>query len=386
VKPKKLSKSNVLRFTETSHPLLEDIKTELEKNYDNVILYKFLPTKSLLRKLVKKFPFFIRHLKELIQFTEFIFENKKYSRSIPIKWYFLNLLYLLYLDKKYNFDIIDSHWAYPGGLIATFYAKYFPKRVVITVHGYDARKEDLEKKPELVPLILETLSKADYVLTAERKLFENLQSLGVKIVFTNQFVNLEEFEKSQIDVRKKLPISKNSFVVGFGPHLKEEYGIKDFVDAITLVKNNISNLFVICLGGGEFSEYAKSKFKENKIDFLIPGRIPREDFINHIKACDIVCIPGYITQGIFALEAFACSKPTIGYTDIHEIKIENNKTGILVKKGQIPDLAENIVNLYKNPTLRTQLGLQAYHKIETNYQKQKRIEEILEAFRKNDIL
>lgn len=368
-------------FTATAHPLLKDIQRELEKYYDKVILYHFLPTKPLLKQILKKSPFFIRHLKEVILLSKFLFENLKFFNFVTVRWYYLNLLYLLFLDKKYNFDIIDSHWVYPAGLIATFYSKYFPKRVVITVHGYDARKENLGDKPKLIKLILHTISQADYVLTAERKLFENLKDLGVKkIVFTNQFVDLKEFEGNSFGIKSKLAIKDNSFVVCFGPHLKEEYGIKDFVEVMILVRKKIPNLFVMCLGGGDLIDYAKTKFKENMIDFLIPGRIPRQDFINHIKTCDIICIPGYITQGIFALEAFACSKATIGYTGIHEIKIEDNKTGKLVDKGEIQKFAQEILNLYEDSNLRQELGNNARKTIETIYQKQKRIDDILQAF------
>lgn len=373
--------SNVLMFSATSHPLLEDIQKELENYFDKVMLYRFLSSKNLLHKILKNTPFYIKNLKYVFLFLNFLFENKQYFGFRLRLWYYFNLLYLLFLDKKNNFDIIDSHWVYPAGLIATTYSKYFPKRVIITVHGYDARKEDLENKPQLIKLILNTISKADYVLTAERKLFENLRNLGAKtIVFTNQFVNLKEFDDNSLKNNNKISINKNAFVIGFGPHLKDEYGIKDFVQAVISVKKEIENMFIICLGGGNLIDFVKKTFDQNNIQYLIPGRIPRIEFIEYIKVCDLICIPGYITQGIFALECFACSKPVIGYDNIHEIKIENNLTGKLIKKGNIDSLSKEILSLYNNFDSRITLGKNARKKVEMSYAKKNRINDILKAF------
>jgi len=379
---KESKKNRVLMFSATRHLLLSDIHKELQKHCDTVILYQFLTTSALLKFIFTNIPFFCLHIKYVILFTKFICDNLKFFNFRTLKWYYLNLLYLLFLDKKYNFDIIDAHWVYPAGLIAITYSKYFPKRVIITVHGYDARKEDLQKNPKLIKLIVKTASLADSILTAEKKLYENLTYHGVKkIIHTNQFVNLEEFEGT-VDFRSELKINHDSFVVGFGPHIKEVYGIKDFVDAILLIKNEISNLVVICLGIGDQEEYVKKKFNENGIKFIMPGKIPREVFINYIKACDLICIPGFITQGIFALEAFACSKPTIGYTDIHEIKIEDQITGQLIKKGDFQSMSKAVIRLYKDPSLRMLLGKNARKKVETYYTKKNRINDILRAYGK----
>jgi len=380
---KESKKGRVLMFSATRHPLLSDIQKELQKHCDTVILYHFLTTGALLKFFFTNILFFCIHIKYVILFIKFIFDNLKFFNFRTLKWYYLNLLYLLFLDKKYSFDIIDAHWIYPAGLIATTYSKYFPKRVIITVHGYDARKEDLQKNPKLIKLIVKTASLADSILTAEKKLYENLTQHGIKkIIHTNQFVDLEEFGGSSANVRNELKINHDSFVVGFGPHIKEAYGIMNFVDAMILVHEEISNLFVICLGVGDKEEYVKKKFNQNGIKFLMPGKILREIFINYIKACDIICIPGFITQGIFALEAFACSKPTIGYTNIHELKIEDQITGQLVKKGDFQSMSKEVIRLYKDSSLRMLLGKNARKKVETYYTKEKRISDILRAYGK----
>lgn len=371
----------VLILTSSPHPLIYQIKNELEKKSVSVILSNVLEKKKTFREILFNLPLILMNLKYLIFFTEIISKNYKSIGIYPaFKWYF-HLVDLLILDKKYRFKIIDAHWIYPAGLIAVIYSKYIPKKVIITAHGYDADERTFEK-PSIVELIKKICLKANQVFTAEKRLYNNLVGCGIdNVKLTNQFVELPESDYDILKIKKELNIPQKSFVIGFGPHLKKIYGLDDFVNAILLIKEDIPDLFVICIGDGELKNHVVKIFEKEKLRYKITGKIPQLEVIKHLMTCDIICNPGHVGQGIFTLESFSCSKPVIGYEDVNEVKIENNVTGLLTKSGNIKEFADLLLQLYQDSSLRKELGVNARRMIENQYSKDNRIKDILAAYR-----
>ena len=375
-------KNRILVFASSMHPLIVNEHKELQKHLDLVVLSGFLGPNALIRELFKNIFTLFFNIKYVLLFSKLIFSNLRNFRFHYLIYWYLHLLYILILDKKHGFDIIHAHWIYPAGLLATIYSRYIHKRVVITAHGYDADERTF-KNVKLKELVIETGLLAETILTAEQRLYRNLRHHGLNNIFlTNNFVELTELEHDSTS-RIKLKINPTAFVVIFGPHILEMYGVKDFVDAIVKMHQKIPNLFVICIGEGNMKGYVRQNFEEINIGYRITGKISHSDVITNLKACDVVCNNGYVSQGIFALEAFVCGKPVIGYDSIEEIKVEDGVTGLLSKIGDVNNLSELIIRLYEDPNLRKKLGTNARKKVETDFSKEKRIKDILTAYKVN---
>jgi glycosyltransferase involved in cell wall biosynthesis len=79
-----------------------------------------------------------------------------------------------------------------------------------------------------------------------------------------------------------------------------------------------------------------------------------------------VCIPSYAGQGISALEAMATGKPVVGYKT-GTIRITDGIDGFLVQKGDVKGLAEKILLLVKDSSLRKIMGDNARSKVASLY-------------------
>ncbi len=81
-----------------------------------------------------------------------------------------------------------------------------------------------------------------------------------------------------------------------------------------------------------------------------------------LRAATVVCMPSrFEGWNIVAIEAAACSKPTIG-TRIHGLvdSIRENETGLLVASENSDELAEKMGLLLADPQLRKRLGAAGY--------------------------
>jgi len=369
---------NVLVFASFLTPSVINEFHELKNHIKNITLVGIMPPKTLLRELLFNFKTILFRIKYVILFMSIIISNLgKYPLSGLIYWY-LHLVYLLILDQRIHFKIIHAHWIYPAGIVATTYCKYFPKKVVITVRGYDMDERTFDNL-KLKKMVIETGFKADCIITGERRLYNNLNTCGFKkIIFTPPFVELPETDG--VDLRKEKNIDPNSYIIVFGPHLRQTYGVMDFAKAMIKVSSDIANLLVICIGVGNETEQVSKLFDKNNINYKLTGKIPNSEVIKYLKLSDIVCNLSHWGQGMFTLEAFSCGKPVIGWNDADEIKIKDGITGLLTKSGNVEGLSEIIVKLYRNPDLRRKLGDKAKEIVETEYSKNNRIANVLSAY------
>ncbi len=88
------------------------------------------------------------------------------------------------------------------------------------------------------------------------------------------------------------------------------------------------------------------------------GRMSHRDALQEIGKADIFSLPSWQEAfGVVYLEAMACGKPVIGCRGQGaEDTIRNNLDGLLVKPGDVEDLAEALRQLLENPDFARKLG------------------------------
>jgi len=117
-----------------------------------------------------------------------------------------------------------------------------------------------------------------------------------------------------------------------------------------------------------------------KMRFL--GRVDEERLQQEYSECDIFVAPSlYESFGIIYAEAMAWGKPVIGCTagGIPEV-VEHNGCGILIKPGNVAELAEAVLRLADSPETRRQFGQRAREIAATKFSPATQADSALEIF------
>ncbi len=207
-----------------------------------------------------------------------------------------------------------------------------------------------------------------YTLSAQTSQYyeKNIGSIKnvKKIIFLpdlNLFLN---FDKNKIVERKIKKQSK--FLLLYLGRVSSEKGCNVFLDLAKILDSNIYHI-VFCGDGPELKRIkmqVKKDMTEHMFTFL--GFIDHEIVPQIISECDVGIVPSdYEELGIVIWEVMALRKPIIAH-NLATVKqiIENEKDGLLVKKGEIQEMHNAIKRLYLDINLRNYLVENAFKKAE----------------------
>ena len=164
----------------------------------------------------------------------------------------------------------------------------------------------------------------------------------------------------------RVPVSQ--IVVAAG-RLSPEKGFRDFVEAAALINAQNSKVGFVLFGEGPLRESLMRQIINRNLQetFILCGFRSDVDFL--LPQADLVVIPSY-TEGLpnIALEAHAASKAIVG-TDVGGIPevIQDRVTGYLVAAGDSQALADRILHLLSNDTLRNEMGNRGFLRVEADF-------------------
>lgn len=175
-------------------------------------------------------------------------------------------------------------------------------------------------------------------------------------------VNLERFKPSiEMRMKKRMEIGAkdDTVVFSFMGRLNHDKGIYELLSAFNRLAGDCPNVFLVLFGYDEenisshFKEYPNIKEKEN---FIYYGQTSEPQ--NMSQAADVFVLPTYREGfGSSVIEAAALGIPTI-CTDAYGVMdaMVDDVTGLRCKVGDIESLYQCMKRLYKDPTLRNNLG------------------------------
>lgn len=153
--------------------------------------------------------------------------------------------------------------------------------------------------------------------------------------------------------------------------LTKRKGINFLIDAMPEILKHCKNVTLRILGEG--TERDNLIFQAKKLDLV--NHVLFKSFVRHSKLlgfyqrASIFCLPSLNEPfGKVIIEAMACGKPVVatkteGPTEI----ISNGKDGFLVPQGSSKALAESLILLLSNDSMRRQMGRNARKKAEEKY-------------------
>lgn len=282
--------------------------------------------------------------------------------------------YLKKLYKRYQFSIVHLHFPNPMAHLAS---KILPDSVkrIISWHSDVIRQKNLLLLYQ--PFVNHLLKQASAVIVSTRYLAE--YSEQIKIARERNIIHIIPYgvdfdyflgNKYQGKIKQiKQQYSQRFLIFALGRHVY----YKGFCYLIEAMKQLPKNIVLLLGGDGTLTQKLRIQVQtlqlEEQVHFL--GEIAKQDLPAYYHACDLFCLPSIEQSeafGIAQLEAMACAKPVICCDVTHAESNLNQHavTGFVVPPRCPTSLADAILKLYREPSLRHSLGRSAY-----NYAKEK---------------
>jgi len=269
--------------------------------------------------------------------------------------------------KRFKIDIILSGTSGIPLLYSYILSKWFNIPIISIAHGDDF----LIRYPcKLKTHIFQNIQKIIVTNRIMKNLFLKIYEVNSnKIIVIHLGVDIEnsEVKESISELRAKLNISPNDFIILTVSRLYPRKGFKTILKALKLIideEENISIKYLI-IGAGEEQKNIESlisKFKlENFVTIL--GSVDDNLKNQYYKLSDLFILTPQLSKssiegfGIVFIEANYFKLPVIGSdSGGAKIAILDGKTGFLIKPKDELSLKEKIMLLYNNEQLRYDLG------------------------------
>lgn len=178
-----------------------------------------------------------------------------------------------------------------------------------------------------------------------------------------------------VDCKMFRPIERMNMTsvvtLGFVKRLKAHYGPEHLIRAMALVVDKHPQTKLLMAGSGELRSQLEALTEQwgltGNISFL--GAIENRQVPELLKIVDIFVMPSiWEGFGVAAVEAQAMGIPVVASRvgGIPEVVLDG-KTGLLVEPGDSEQLAQAILTLIENPTLRRQMGERGRRHVLANY-------------------
>lgn len=300
-------------------------------------------------------------------------EDRSFVKRVPTAWRIGNASWLKDIREQVRgFDVLHLHWPYFGTADRLLLSAEDLPPIVLTFH-MDAMASGLE----VLPIMLERwfvqpllISKAKKILVSS---FDYAASCSLRLMVTRHASRIME-----------LPFGVDADLYSPGPKVKARFAIPEDAPTVLFVGGldrahafkGIGNLLeafsqldgkthLLISGDGdlrqEYEAWANALDIDRRTHFM--GRLDDSVVVDAMRSADVLAFPSTNAAeafGLVALEAQACGTPVVA-SDLPGLRtvVLQNETGVLVKPGSIPDLAQGLNRVLSDAPFRARLSAAA---------------------------
>ena len=223
------------------------------------------------------------------------------------------------LRQEFQFDLIDSHFAYPDGYAATWLGRWFEVPVTITLRGTEVRIGTYRIRRGLMLKALERSTRVFAVADSLKNCVSELGAEREKILVVGNGVDTARFyPEPQHEARKKLNLRADAPILITVGGLCERKGFHRVIDVLPRLRQQFHGLQYLVVGGptpeGDWTEKLHEQVKslglEDCVQFL--GVMGHDEMRWPLSAADLFVLStrneGW--ANVF-LEAMGCGLPVI---------------------------------------------------------------------------
>ena len=292
---------------------------------------------------------------------------------------------------SFSANIYEVHNDNGYGLLKTFKKQSAKKALIHTVHGVLADEFEQAKlnsslsfraelancfMSRLARLEKKTTKEADFVVTVSKYSFEKLQKHynvnPSKVRIVPNGVDIEKYRPTEKSAMLKCRFGiKDVYTVLFVGSLIPRKGLMFLADAAMEVVKTYPNTQFVIVGEGSLKLRLINKLAAVNLlgNFIFKSGLSEEELSALYGCSDVFVLPSLQEgQGIVLLEASASEKPIVAFNigGVNEVVV-NEKTGLLVDRGNSAALAEALLKVLGDSKLRQNMGLAGREFVKENF-------------------
>ncbi|MEE9552884.1 MAG: glycosyltransferase [candidate division Zixibacteria bacterium] len=269
------------------------------------------------------------------------------------------------LVAKINPDIFHAHYASSYGFLASFVTH---PRKILSVWGNDVIVFPYENFVFKL-FVRRALKKADCITATSHFLVKAVKMLNpdienIRIIAFG--IDINQFRFSERPARDIVEI-------GIAKSLWPKYGIDILLKAFKELSVSYKNIRLSIAGKGKYKEEYVRMVDELRISDLVKfeGFIDHKKLQDYFSRIDIFAMPSISdgeSFGVAAIEASSTGLPVVvsEVGGVPEVVVDG-KTGFLVQRKNVSELAKALEKLINDPNLRSKMGKAGRKFVENNY-------------------
>lgn len=195
-----------------------------------------------------------------------------------------------------------------------------------------------------------------------------VKSYTLKNAIDRDKFNNEVTEDERKEIRKKLGLQEEDFVILYVGRLIQVKGILELIKSVLSINDKNIKLLVVGsanFGKTAFSPYAikvKNLAEENRERIIFTGYVDNSQVYKYAAAADVQCVPTLVEEaaGLVILEAMAEGLPLIVTKSGGVTEYIDDTTALIVERDGISENLKNAICYLKdNPELRNQMSKNA---------------------------
>ena len=268
-----------------------------------------------------------------------------------LKWFLIQCRESLELVKtRADVDVVIFYAAYPGYFLPLVVTKLLRKKSIAVVLRSKATTKIAQLWRLQDPILFTLL---DGISPESRGLIKELgiEKYGQKVLPEGaRFIDSRCYKKNKL-------LSERANVVGFVGRMTREKGIVDFVHAIPLVAEEVSDLRFLIVGSGPLNDWVNEQCShlstEGGINITLMHWVEAKELADFYNEMKLFVLPTYVDAfPTSILEAMACGTPVLA-TSVGAISdvITNEVTGFLLESTATERIAQRITMILKHRDL-----------------------------------
>ena len=294
--------------------------------------YPYMWSKYILT-FINKYQIDMLHIHDLYMFKSGFLVRDKHNLQIPI--------------------IGDLHENYPDALKHYKFSNTFPAKYLININKWHKTEQ-------------EWLGQLDYVITVIDEMKQRVKPFCANVRKVISIENIVD-HKSFLDYKQDSSIIekyKNKFVINYTGGIDYHRGIDTLINSLAYLKH-LSNIILVIVGNDKNAEKYKNLVSEKGYNekVVFEGHKPIGILQNYFAISDIGIIPHLKTKQTDnsspnkLYQYMLMGKPVISTNCISiEKVIKKENAGLIYHSGNAKDLAQKIIKLYNDKSLRENLG------------------------------